>query len=152
MLFAENALWITCPKDGKVLRVNATTNLVVNRVDTSAEPVALAAGEGSVWAFCKTEGKIARIDPKTNKAGATIELKTPGLAGELTFGEGFLWASAPGYPVMRIDPATDKVVQQFAGDGGGAIYFAAGSIWIPNLKPKTVSRFDPKRIKATLAE
>jgi hypothetical protein len=53
---------------------------------------------------------------------------------------------------MRIDPATDKVVQQFVGDGGGQVYFGGGSVWTFNLKANTLSRFDPKRIKATLAE
>jgi hypothetical protein len=52
---------------------------------------------------------------------------------------------------MRIDPATDKVVQQFVGDGGGQVYFGGGSVWTFNLKA-TPFRFDPKRIKATLAE
>ena len=152
ILFAETALWVTCAKEGKVYRIDPNTNVVANRIEVPAQPVSLAFGEGSVWVLCKTDGKIVRIDPKTNKVGATVELKTPGVGGEIAFGEGFVWASAPGFPIMRIDPGTDKVVQQFVGDGGGQIYFGGGSIWAFNLKANTLSRFDPKRIKATLAE
>jgi streptogramin lyase len=151
-LFAENALWVTCPKESKVFRVDPNTNVVVNRIEVPAQPVSLAFGETSVWVLCKTDGKVVRIDPKTNKTGATVELKTPGLPGEIAFGEGFLWASSPGFPMMRIDPGTDKVVQQFVGEGGGQLSFAGGSVWAFNLKANTLSRFDPKRIKATLAE
>ena len=152
VLFAETALWVTCPKENKLLRINALTNLVEKRIDVPAQPIASAAGESNIWVLSKADGKITRIDPKTNKATATIELGTPGLDGDLAFGEGYLWASQPGFPVVRIDPASDKVAQQFAGPGGGALYIGAGSIWIPNLKPNTLSRFDPKRIKATLAD
>jgi streptogramin lyase len=152
VLFAETALWVTCPKDNKLLRIDALTNLVDKRIDVPAQPIAAAAGESSIWVLSKTDGKITRIDPKTNKATATIELGTPGLDGDLAFGEGYLWASQPGFPVVRIDPTSDKVAQQFAGPGGGVMYVGAGSVWIPNLKPNTLSRFDPKRIKATLAD
>ena len=152
VLFAENALWVTCPKENKLLRIDALTNLVDKRIEVPAQPIAAAAGQSSIWVLSKTEGKITRIDPKTNKIAATVELGTPGLDGDLAFGEGYLWASQPGFPVVRIDPATDKVAQQFAGPGGGALYVGAGSVWIPNLKPNTLSRFDPKRIKATLAD
>jgi streptogramin lyase len=152
VLFAEKDLWVTCPKDNKLLRINALTNLVEKRIDVPAQPIAAAAGESSIWVLSKTDGKITRIDPKTNKPTATIELGTPGLDGDLAFGEGYLWASQPGFPVVRIDPANDKVAQQFAGPGGGVLYVGAGSVWIPNLKPNTLSRFDPKRIKATLAD
>lgn len=152
LLFAENSLWVTCPSEGKLLRVDPATNLVKERIEVSAEPISAAFGESSVWVYCKKEGKISRVDPKTNKVTKTIELKTPNLAGEIIFGEGFVWLSSPGFPITRIDPAADKVAQQFTGEGGGAIYFGANAIWVPNLKTNTLSRFDPKRIKATLAD
>jgi hypothetical protein len=152
ILFAENALWAVCPNEPKLLRIDPRTNLIDKRIDVPAEPVALAAGEGSIWVFCRKEGKVARIDPKTNKSTAAIELGLPGVAGALAFGEGYLWASAPGYPVMRIAPATDQVVQQFHGPGGGQIAVGAGSVWVGAGDSKTVLRLDPKRIIATLAE
>jgi virginiamycin B lyase len=58
----------------------------------------------------------------------------------------------PGFPITRIDPVSEKVVQQFWGAGGGAIQFGQGSVWLTNLHDGTLSRIDPKRIAATLAE
>jgi virginiamycin B lyase len=152
ILFAENALWVSCPKEDKILRIDPSTNLVKKRIEVAGQPTALTYGEGTVWVLTRAEGKIVRIDPKTDKVTATIELKASANEGSLVFGDGFAWASIPGFPIARLDPATDKVMQQFAGEGGGSIYFGAGSVWLPNLKANTLSRFDPKRIKATLAE
>ena len=152
ILPAEGALWVTCPTEDLMLRVDPNTNLVAERIQVAGEPVASAFGESSVWVLCKTDGKVVRIDPKTNKLTTTVELKTPGIGGEIAFGEGFLWVSSPGFPITRIDPASDKVVQQFVGEGGGSVYLSSGAVWLPNYKPNMLSRFDPKRIKATLAE
>lgn len=158
LLFAEGGLWVACPGETKLLRIDPKTNLVDKRIDVPAEPLALAAGDASIWVLARKEGKVARIDPKTNKVISTIELGIPNADGALAFGDGFLWASVPGFPVMRIVPApadkpgTDKVVQQFHGEGGGWIAFGAGSVWVGSAKSGTVRRFDPKRIQATLAE
>lgn len=152
IIAAESALWVSCPNEDKVLRIDPATNLVANRIEVSPHPVSLTFGESSIWALCKTEGKVARIDPKTYKVTTNIDLNTPGLPGEIAFGEGFVWISSNSFPVTRIDPANDKVAQQFAGQGGGSLYVGAGSVWLPNLKANTLLRFDPKRIKATLAD
>lgn len=153
LTFGETALWVTCPSDAAVLRINPETNLVEKRIDVSAQPQALALGETSIWVLCLKEGKVERIDPKTNKITKTIELETPGATqGGIAVGGGFVWVTVDGFPLTRIDPATDKVVQQFWGEGGGAIQFGFNSIWLSNLKSGTLWRIDPKRVQATLAE
>lgn len=152
VLSAESAVWIACPQQGKVLRLDPKTEVITNRIETAAGPVALASGAGSIWVLCKNEGKISRIDPKTNKVSATVETGVPNAEGSLEFGEGSVWASVPGFPVMRINPETDKVVQQFTGEGGGLLRFGLGSIWLADVKGGQLLRFDPKRIVATLAE
>ena len=95
---------------------------------------------------------MARIDPKTNKVTATIDLAVPNADGTLAFGEGSLWSSLPGFPVIRIAPDTDKVAQQFHGEGGGLVHFGLGSVWVGAVNSGAVARFDPKRVLATLAE
>jgi hypothetical protein len=58
----------------------------------------------------------------------------------------------PGFPISRIDPKTEKVVQQFVGEGGGSLKAASGSILLTNIKQSTTWRLDPRRVLATLAE
>ena len=78
-----------------------------------------------------------RIDPKTNKVTKTIELNVPNAGGSMAYGEGWLWVTQAGFPITRIDTKTEKVAQQFWGEGGGGgrIATASGAIWfrIPAL-------------------
>ncbi len=150
--FGEGALWVTCPSEGRVLRINPVTNLVDKRIEVSPQPKGLAIGQGSIWVLCQKDGKIDRIDPKTNKVIKTIELGVPGTEGSIAAGQGSIWVSQAGFPITRIDPQTDKVVQQFWGAGGGVIQFGLGSVWLSNAHAGTLWRLDPKRIAATLAE
>jgi virginiamycin B lyase len=150
--FGEGALWVTCTQENKVLRVDPLTNLVTARIEVSAQPRFLTTGDGSVWVLCQGEGKVARIDPKTNKVTATIEVGVPGPGGDIAAGEGSVWVTSFEFPISRIDPGTDKVVQQFAGDGGDALRVGLGSVWLSNGRQGTVWRLDPRRIAATLAE
>ena len=152
LMFAENALWLACPSENKVLRVNPESNLVDQSIKVSDQPISVATGAGSIWVLCRKEGKVDRVDPKTNKVTKTIELNVAGADGELAFGENFLWATQAGFPLTRIDPTSETVMQQFNGDGGGAIAVSQGAIWLSNLKTGTVWRIDPKLVLATIPE
>jgi streptogramin lyase len=127
-------------------------NVVSQRIEVSAEPVAIAVGEGSIWVYCRKDSKVERIDPRTNKVSKTIDLAVPKADADIAVGEGSVWVSMLGFPVTRIDAKSDKVVQQFVGEGGGLIRAVSGAIWLSNVKRNTVSRFDSRRILATLSE
>jgi hypothetical protein len=153
LTFGETALWVTCPSENRLLRINPETTLVEKRIEVSPQPVGLAMGESSIWVLCLKNGKVERIDPKTNKVTKTIETGVSGAAnGGIAVGDGSVWVTLTGFPITRIDPVSEKVVQQFWGAGGGAIQFGQGSLWLTNLQEGTLWRIDPKRIAATLAE
>lgn len=150
--FGETAVWVTSTDKDVVTRVDPNTNLVVETIPVGKKPRFLTVGEGSVWTLNQGDGSVSRIDPKTNKVAATIEVGVPGPGGEIAAGEGFIWVTAFGFPISRIDPGSNKVVQQFVGEGGDAIRVGLGSVWLTNLKAGNIWRIDPKRILATLAE
>ncbi|MEZ5357003.1 MAG: hypothetical protein R2762_30550 [Bryobacteraceae bacterium] len=152
IVFAEKSLWVACPGASRILRINPDKNLVEKRIEAGAEPIAIAAGESSIWVLLRKDGKVVRIDPKTEKVTASIDLGLPGLEGMLAYGVGSVWASTPGFPITRIDPESDKVAQQFHGEGGGRIYFGLGSVWVGGVQSPRLRRFDPKLIKATLSD
>lgn len=156
ILFADSSIWAACPTENRVIRIDPKTSLVSQRIEVAAEPIALAFGEDSLWVLGRKEGKLSRVDPKTNKVTATVDLGIPGATtGALAFGEGSLWASLPGFPVIRVSPAAgkEKVLQEFHGEGGGGlITFGLGSVWVASPGTNSVKRYDPKRIVATLAE
>jgi virginiamycin B lyase len=147
--FADNVVWVTSTDKNLVTRVNANTNVVEETIAVGPKPRFLAVGAGSVWTINQGDGTISRVDVKTNKLVATIEAGIPGNGGEISVGEGSVWVTSFEYPITRIDPSTNKVVQQFYGPGGDAIRVGHGSVWLSNLRQSNVWRLDPKRIEAT---
>jgi virginiamycin B lyase len=148
--FGEGAVWVTSPKQNVLTRVDPNTNLIVETIAVGKSPRFLTVGEGGVWTLNQGDGSVTRVDPKTNKVAATIEVGVPGPGGEIAAGEGSVWVTTMGTPLSRIDPATNKLVQQFVGNGGDAIRIGHGSVWLCNLKAGNLWRLDPKRIEATL--
>jgi virginiamycin B lyase len=146
------AVWVSCPKQNTIIRVNPKSNQVESTITVGAQPRFLSAGEGAVWALTQGDGKVWRINPKTNKVEAEIEVGIPGPGGDISAGEGSVWATSFGFPVSRIDPKTNKVVQQFAGNGGDAIRAGGGKIWLSNYQGSTEWRLDPKKVMAITGE
>jgi YVTN family beta-propeller protein len=150
--FGEGAVWVTSTEKSVVSRVNPHTNVIEETIAVGPRPRFLTVGEGAVWTINQGDGTITRIDAKTNKVVATIEAGIPGPGGEIAVGEGSVWATSFEYPITRIDPSTNAVVQQFYGPGGDAIRVGHGSVWLSNLRQSNVWRIDPKRVEATSAQ
>jgi virginiamycin B lyase len=150
--FGEGAVWVTSTEKGLLSRVNPYNNVVEQTIAVGPRPRFLAVGEGSVWTINQGDGTISRVDAKTNKVVATIAAGIPGPGGEISVGEGSVWVTSFEYPITRIDPSTNKVAQQFYGEGGDAIRVGHGSVWLSNLRQANVWRLDPKRIAATVGE
>jgi virginiamycin B lyase len=152
LAFGEDAVWVTSTEHSTVARVDPRTNLVVETIPVGKSPRFIAAGGGAVWTLNQGDGSVSRIDPKTNKVVATIEVGVPGPGGEIAVGEGSVWVTAFEFPLSRIDPSRNAVVQQFAGPGGDAVRVGLGSVWLSNLRAGNVWRLDPRRVEATLPE
>jgi YVTN family beta-propeller protein len=152
LAFGEGAVWATSTEQNIVTRIDPQTNLLVETIPVGKAPRFIAVGAGAVWSLNQGDGSVSRIDPKTNKVVATIEVGVPGPGGEIAVGEGSVWVTAFEFPLSRIDPATNTVVQQFAGKGGDAVRVGLGSVWLSNLAAGNVWRLDPRRVEATLPE
>ena len=150
--FGNEAVWVTNSDKNTLTRINAQTNVIEETIAVGPKPRFLTVGEGGVWTLNQGDGSITRVDPKTNKVVATIQAGIPGGGGEISAGEGSVWATSFEYPITRIDPSTNKVVQQFYGEGGDSIRAGLGWIWLTNIRAGNIWRIDPRRIAATLAE
>jgi YVTN family beta-propeller protein len=138
----ENALWVTSEEGNRLTRVSPHTNETVESVEVGPKPGRLAVGEGGVWTLNRGDGSVTRVDPATNKVVATIAVDPAAASGEIAAGAGSIWISAPGLPIVRIDSRTNRAVQKFTGDGGGAILVAHGSLWVA-AGSKMTWRLDP---------
>ena len=147
--FGEGAIWVTSTERNLVTRVNQYTNAIDASIAVGPKPRFLTVGEGAVWTLNQGDGSVSRIDPKTNKVAATIQVGVPGGGGEISAGEGSVWVTAMEYPLTRIDPSTNKVVQQFYGEGGDSVRAGRGWVWLTHLRTGLVWRIDPRRVEAT---
>lgn len=132
-VFAEGSIWVASNAGGTLVHVDPVTNKVVGSTPVGPMPRFLTVGEGSVWVLNQGDGTIARVDAKSGKLLATIAAGIPGLGGEIAYGGGSVWATVFGFPITRIDPKTNKVIQQWTGKGGDSIRFAHGSVWLTFL-------------------
>jgi virginiamycin B lyase len=141
-IFAGDSVWVASNEGNTLVRVDPATNKVIGSTPIGPKPRFLTVGEGSVWVLNQGDGSVSRVDATTGKLLATIQAGIPGLGGEIAFGGGSVWATVFGFPITRIDPATNKVVQQFTGTGGDSIRFAHGSIWLTFLTGAKVWRLN----------
>jgi virginiamycin B lyase len=146
--FGFDSVWVSCTRQNNVVRVDAKTNSILSTIAVGPGPRFLSVGEGSVWTLNQGDGTISRISPESNKVEATIEVGIPGEGGDISAGEGSVWATSMGFPVSRIDPKTNQVVQQFVGDGGDAIRAGNGMLWLSNYKTGIEWRLDPVTVAA----
>ena len=147
VIFAGDALWVTSGGRNHVTRINPHNNELVETIEVGPNPGRLAAGDGAVWTLNRGNGSVTRVDVATNKVVATIDVGKDVVTGEIAAGEGSVWISAPGVPLVRIDPRTNKVAQRFSGAGGGAVLVAHGSLWLA-AGPQLTWRLDPKLVAA----
>lgn len=133
--FENHTAYVTSPSGGEVYAIDAKTNKLTERIKVGAGPRFISSGAGSVWVLNQQDGNVVRIDPKTNKVIQTIDAKLPGGGGDITYGEGSIWVTMPGIPVVRINPETNKVEKEFKGYGmGDAIRVGFGSLWVSGGK------------------
>jgi len=143
--YGEGAVWVTSTLGNSLTRVDPKTNLVVATIPVGKAPRFLAVGEGAVWTLNQGDGTVSRVDPKTNKVVGTIDAGLSGQGGDIAAGEGSIWVTLMGVPLTRIDPAINKVAQQWVGLGGDSLRVGLGSIWLTNLKQQNVWRINPKQ-------
>ena len=145
---SDDGLWVSSEEGDVVTQVNPHTNAVGETTKVGPRPGRIAVGEGGVWVLNRGDGSVTRLDPKTAKVVATIAVDAAVADGDIAAGEGSVWISAAGLPLIRIDPRSNRAVQRFEGDGGGAVVIGHGSLWV-SAGPTLVWRLDPQLVAAT---
>jgi virginiamycin B lyase len=147
-VYGYNLLWVSSTDKSLVSVIHPATNKVIAEIPVDKNPRFMAAGEGYVWTLNQGTGTVTKIDPRTFKVVATIEVGVPGTGGDIATGEGAVWLSIRGMPVIRIDPESNKVTAQLVGPGGDAMRVGHGFVWLSNGRQHTVWRFLPEKAMA----
>lgn len=139
---SSEALWVICPSDGLLLRVDPEAGEITGRV---ALPVPRnAAVADHVWvAF--DEG-LAQVDPQTLAVKAVYEIY-PGIAGGVRASADAVWIRSEGDPFLtHIDPDTGKVVEVITAPeltSGGDVVAMGDNLWATAYDDKVIVRLTP---------
>jgi len=139
-IFAGESIWVASNEGNSLVRVDPKTNKVIGATPIGLKPRFLTVGEGSVWVLNQGDGTVSRVDAMSGKLLATIPAGLSGQGGEIAYGGGSVWATLFGFPITRIDPTQNKVVQQWTGAGGDSIRYAFDSVWLTFLMDAKVWR------------
>lgn len=152
LAYGFDAVWITAPQDGLILRVDPASEEVTEHATGLARPQVIVVGPDSLWVTlfgseepASDETTVVRIDP--TDGSAVTEIAT-GAASENLGGlwatEDAVWVRAPSTFLTRIDPATNEVVETVSGPAGaGDVTVAFGSLWATAGNALTVYRLAP---------
>src|SRR5215217_1584943 len=127
----SGSVWVTNPRLDIVERIDPHRNAVVGSTKVGDAPRFLAVGAGGVWTIDQQGGTVTRLDLKTGAKRATIRAHLEGLGGDITTGDGAVWARTGTTLLTRIDPGTNTVTQRYGPESGsGAVIVEGDNVWI----------------------
>ena len=149
----KKVVWVGSQREGTVSMIGAGTNRVVGTFGSGGRPQDIGATDEPDTAWVASDAGIAAVRPSERLSFA------PKFAASFTCcvaaEQGSVWVGSNG-TILRIDPATGKVLRTFRGlvavrDFGGRLVFGGGSLWSTN-DTDAVLRLDPAtgRVIATI--
>jgi len=137
----DGVVWVTGHDAGVVTAIDAASGKILATIPVGAGPRFLTAGAGSIWIILQGTGEIVRVDAATRAVVARIPAGLSGPGGDIAFGDGKVWPTLSGAPLMEIDARTNTIERQWRGPGGDSLAWADGAIWLTNYKAGTISRY-----------
>ncbi len=149
LAYGFDAVWVTAPQDGLVLRVDPSTGEVTEHTVDLARPQVIKAGPDSIWVTLQgaeemppDEPTVVRIDPDDGAVHA--EIATGAAPGHLWAEADAVWVCARDLFLARIDPATNEVVETLSGPPSTcAVTVAFDSLWATAGNANQVYRLAP---------
>jgi DNA-binding SARP family transcriptional activator len=129
LAFGGGALWVGSSELGKLTKIDPRANAIVASVRVGPSICCLAVGAGYVWAA--NDSGIWKISSEGRPIAVT---ELPSEAGEMSYGEGALWATSAGY-VIRIDARSGATKRWHIGYSLNGIAAAGGSVAVSVYVP-----------------
>jgi streptogramin lyase len=155
MVYAFDALWLTIPGEGSVVRFDPVTEESEVVTTDLPNPTGIVAGPDSLWvslhgANDDTAGsgdtQLVRIDPETGDVTAEFAIGGSPLSGvEAWVGSDAVHVRSTTPWMVTIDPATNEIVDTITGAEPveGTLTVGFDSIWTVNLEHDNVFRLTP---------
>ena len=158
LTYAFDALWLTIPGNGSVVRMDPATGETRELISGLPAPTQITAGPDSLWVTLyggdeeqagAGDPQVVRLDPETGEVIAEIAVGGSPRGGvDVLAGEDGVWVRSTRPWLTRIDPATNTVIEALASEPEihaiqGPLAEAFGSIWTVNIEEDTVYRLEP---------
>ncbi len=151
VLDEQGIIWFTVQSGDRIGRLDTRTG-AFTEYKTRGRPYGIALDRaGNVW-FCELAGdRLGRLDPKTGTI-TELALERGSQPRRMAVApDGSLWVTLYGRgKLVRVDPAAQKVVKEYAlpaGERGGPYAVTidgAGAVWVNEIQTDTVVRLDPR--------
>ncbi len=142
---APGGLWAVSNSLGTVARIDARTGKVTATVRVGLQPYDVEWGFGSAWASNAGDGTVSRI----SRGKVVRTLRLGGEPNGLTAYRGSLYVTDHrGGRVLRVDPATNRVVGQVALPGADWVTGLGGSLYV-SQETDVVTRLDARTLRVT---
>ncbi len=138
---ADDALWLPCKIDDKVLKLDPTTGEAL--LALSIESPTSVAVDTDVWVGTPTT--TVRLDPATGEVLAEASVGS-GTNGIVTLSEDSVWVRSEEDFLTRLDRATGERVQQITAEGltsPGDTLVLKGEVWTTAYDDQLLFRIDP---------
>jgi streptogramin lyase len=143
-LYSDGQIWVTRADGSEVTSVDASTGTLLATIPTGPGPRFQTAGAGAVWSLNQGDGSVTRIDTGTRQVTHTTALNIPGKGGDISFGDGMIWASVWKVPLSLVDGTSAALLCQWVGPGGDSLGIGHGAIWLTDYHAGTISRIELK--------
>lgn len=146
---SADAVWVTNPDVGTVMRIDPEEQAVVDTIQVGENPTGIAVGFDAVWVVESGGPSVSRISPETNTVVGEAIAVGNGPAG-IAVGEGNVWVTNRfDGTISRIDPNSGEVIDIPVGPDPRGIAVGFGSVWVGLAGSNTVVRVDPETYAVT---
>ena len=155
MAYAFDALWLTIPAEGAVVRFDPVTEESEVVTTGLPNPTGIVAGPDSLWVSLHGanddqagagDTQLVRIDPESGEMTAEFAIGgSPQWGVEAWAGDDAVYVRSTTPWMVHIDPATNEIVETITSDEAiqGPLTVAFDSIWTVNLEHDNVFRLTP---------
>jgi hypothetical protein len=145
VVHGHDALWVTSPQDGVLLRVDVASGEVTEALADLPGPSYLAVGPDAVWLLLyggpdaedpAGEPALLRYDPESGTADRFGIGGAPGEAGDLLVTDEAVWVRGSDPVLIQVDPLSGSVmwsVTRDPGPGDGSLGLADGALWLTSV-------------------
>lgn len=137
-----DALWVACPEDGVVLKLDPADGSELARAEDLPGTRNLSIGTAVYAGF---SGGTARIDPATAVVTGAVNIGPGSSAGEVEASGGVVWLRAEGTFLRSFDARSLVFAEEIAAPetSGGDVLVAYGSVWASAYTEGIVYRLPP---------